>query len=112
MCLCLEKYRIDSRQIIGFGSNGAAVMTGHKGGVGVLFKKQFNKYIESVHCIAHRLALVMSQAADKQNVPYLGKFQELMTSLYKYLKHSSTRVSSTFSEKGDQLENHDLIFIF
>ena len=91
---CLKKYKVGDRQVIGFGSDGASVMTGSKAGVAAHMKKHVNSYIEGVHCIAHRLALVMSQAAEKKNVPYLAKYQEILTAVYKYFKHSAKRVSA------------------
>ena len=46
----------------------------------------------NVGCIAHKLALCSSQAADK--VPLLKDFQETLTSLFYYFKSSAVRCES------------------
>ena len=77
---------IDS--VFGLGSDRAAVMTSKKQGVtGELLN--LNPKLINVHCIAHRLALATSQAAE--NVLYLKEFQEMLTSLYYYFKKSAVR---------------------
>ena len=42
-----------------------------------------------IHCMAHRLALCTSQAAN--DIPRLKKYQEWLTSLFYYMKASATR---------------------
>ena len=51
---------------MGFGSDGASVMTGHDSGVGAVIKCS-NPYLISIHCFAHRLALTSSQATEQVN---------------------------------------------
>ena len=63
----------------GLGSDGAAVMTGVKGGVSGLMKKE-NPMIVNVHCLAHRLALCTSQAAT--DIPALKGYQQIITDIY------------------------------
>ena len=53
--------------------------------------KSLNPSMVSVHCIAHRLALACSQAAD--SVPYLLRYQRVFCSVYTYFSSSSTRSS-------------------
>ena len=48
----------DYSRIVGLGTDGAAVMTGHHG-LGVKLKQLNNNLIE-VHCVAHRLNLAAS----------------------------------------------------
>ncbi|MGH0120158.1 UNVERIFIED_CONTAM: hypothetical protein FKN15_065919 [Acipenser sinensis] len=66
------------------------VMTGAKNGMATKMT-QDSPYLENAHCIAPRLALVTNQAAN--NVNYMQKFQEMITSLYCYFKHSAVRVA-------------------
>ena len=40
------------------------------------------------HCIAHRLALVSSQAANE--IPYLKEYQETLTGLFYFFKASAS----------------------
>ena len=48
-------------KMIGFGSDGASVMTGENKGVKGRLKEQ-NAHMVDIHCMAHRLALSTSQA--------------------------------------------------
>ncbi|KAK3747890.1 hypothetical protein QZH41_001354 [Actinostola sp. cb2023] len=79
---------ISSTKLLGFGSDGAAVMSGSNKGVkGRPLER--NGHLVHVHCMAHRLALCTSQAAN--NIPKLKKYQEWLTSLFYYLKGSASR---------------------
>ena len=63
-------------KVIGFGSDGASIMTGKKNGVATRFKKVAPHMI-AVHCMAHWLNLCSSKSAD--SVPYLKNvFQETL----------------------------------
>ena len=79
---------IDHQKIAGFGSDGAAVMLGNNSGVGVRMQS-INKCIIVVHCVAHRLALASAGAA--KSVPYLGKFQKILNSIYAFFSCSPVR---------------------
>ena len=62
-------------------------MVGSRTGVATRLKS-LNSFIVSVHCIAHRLALACSQAAD--SVLYLLRYQRVLRSIYTYFSSSST----------------------
>ena len=84
----MSKRNISTSKLIGFGSDGASVMTGGDKGVrGALLRKQ--PHLIHVHCMAHRLALCTSQAAD--SVPMIQNFQQWLTNLFYYFDQSSTR---------------------
>ena len=53
----MNRHEITKKQLVGFGSDGAPVMTGRLNGVAKQLQDKFPAII-SVHCIAHRLALV------------------------------------------------------
>ena len=75
-------------KVMGFGSDGAKAMTGTKEGVtGHLLR--VNPMLLNYHCIAHRLALVSSQAAD--SVPYLTEYQDILTEFFYFFKGSANR---------------------
>ena len=59
---CLDEKQLSLNQVSSFGSDGAAVMIGRHGGVSALLQCK-NPNLLSVHCICHRLALAVSQAA-------------------------------------------------
>ena len=74
-------------KVAGFGSDGASLMTGlDKGSTGRL--KEWNPHILNIYCIAHRLALWTSQAAE--GIKSLKRYQDRMTSLFYYFKASAT----------------------
>ena len=72
--------------LMGFGSDGAAVMTGRLSGVATRLRRS-NPYIVAIHCVAHRLALACSQAGEK--ISYVQKFNKAPTTLYWFFQASS-----------------------
>ena len=72
----------------GFGSDGANVMVGCRGGVATRLKKS-NPLMLAIHCINHRLAL--SAAQSTESVPYLKKFNEILVGIFKLYHYSSVR---------------------
>ena len=72
--------------VFGLGSDGAAVMTGVKGGVSGLMKNE-----NPMHCLAHRLALCTSQAAT--DIPALKGYQQIITDIYYYFSKSAKRTA-------------------
>ena len=63
-------------------------MTGENKGMKGWLKEQ-NAHMVHIHCMAHRLALCTSQAAN--DIPCLKKYQEWLTSLFYCMKASATR---------------------
>ncbi len=62
--------------LVGFGSDGAAVMTGRLSGVATRLK-----------CVAHRLALAAGQAGEK--VPFLSNtFKPTLRQLFNFYENS------------------------
>ena len=77
------------------------------GGVATRFK-QLNPEVISVHCITHRLALGVSQAAD--TVTYLKTFTEILTAIFKFY-HKSAVPQQGLEEIQSILEDPTLKFI-
>ena len=67
---------------MGLGTDGARVMTGMGEGL-TGYMARDNPMIVNYHCIAHKLALVTSQAADA--VPYLVDYQRV--AYFTFSKH-------------------------
>jgi len=57
----LRTNSIPLSRLVGFGSDGAAAMTGSKFGVSTRLKQK-QTILVSIHCVAHRLALAAGQA--------------------------------------------------
>jgi hypothetical protein len=81
-------------KLVGFGSDGASVMTGRKGGVHKLLLAHF-PFLFGIHCIAHRLNLAATGAAKDKNIPYLkNKLHAHLTTLFWHFKASAVRTAS------------------
>ena len=81
---------IDQHAMSGFGSDGASVMVGRRSGVATRLKET-NPSLINVHCICHRLALASKDAFSE--IPYLKKYEEILTSLFKFYHNSSVRAA-------------------
>ena len=86
----LDDRGIPLHSLRAFGSDGAAVMTGKKSGVGARLKANCPHLIQ-VHCVNHRLALAAAHAANE--IPYLQKFKTNILSLYHFYHNSPVRTS-------------------
>ena len=85
----IEAKGLQLSKVIGFGSDGASIMTGSKTGVATRLKQQ-SLHCISVHCMAHRLNLCSAKAAG--DVPYLkDTFQKVLTDMYYYFSKSASR---------------------
>ncbi|XP_070533136.1 zinc finger MYM-type protein 1-like [Ptychodera flava] len=87
----LEKNKIGIQKVMGFGSDGAACMVGRKGGVATLLAKE-NPMMISIHCIAHRLSLAVSQAAGRVNL-LRDSFKPNLSELFRFYDYSGVRMA-------------------
>ena len=98
----LASVGVNIEKVSGFGSDGAAVMTGRRTGVGVRLQ-QINPRIIHIWCAAHRVALVSYWAA--KGVPYLQKVQEILVNIFNFYEYSAPRynkireIKSALNEK-------------
>ena len=67
--------------------------------------KEQNAHMVHIHCMAHRLTLCTSQAAN--DIPRLKKYQEWLTSLFYYMKASATREHEL--HKVQEVLNHPVL---
>ena len=84
----LQRKSITMLKCTGLSTDGARAMTGRENGF-VAYMRKDNPYLIDIHCIAHRLALASSQAAN--NIPYLQKYKWFVISIYSYFSHSASR---------------------
>lgn len=78
------------RKVIGFGSDGAAVMTGRASGISTCLRVH-NPIMINIDCVAQRLALAAVHAPE--SIPYLEKFKNSIHNLYLFYHNSSVRMS-------------------
>ena len=72
-------------KLMGLGTDGAAVMTGCRNGVGMKLK-QLNDKMVQVHCVAHRLNLAASQASNE--IKYMEDYRRYIQTLHRYYSDS------------------------
>lgn len=93
----LLKLGINLSQVVGFGSDGASVMTGRNTGVGARLLQSCPGLVH-IHCVAHRLNLACVDAMRKNK--YLELVKENINFLFSYFHVSSLR-----SDKLQALQN-------
>ena len=77
--------------MIAFGSDEASVLKGKKNDVGVQLQKHVNEHLIHIHCMANRMNLVTSKAAE--NVTFItDNFQKAMSDLHKSAVRTSNLV--------------------
>ena len=87
----LDNKSFEVSKLRGFGSDGAAVMTGRHTGVATRLKARTQKMF-SIHCVNHRLALAAAHAAD--NISYLQRFQtKNLRGLFTFYQNSPVRLA-------------------
>lgn len=59
---CLKNLGLDPGKIVSLATEGAAVMTGKKTGVGVQLQSKVSPFMLQTHCIAHRLNLAVTDS--------------------------------------------------
>ena len=85
---------IQITRLQGYGSDGAAVITGRLTGVETHLKQHSLKPI-AVHCANHRLALAAAQAADA--IPYLKNYKCILQALFFFYQNSSVQMANVHS---------------
>lgn len=90
-------------KMVGFASDGAAVMTGRINGLAVQMRTYVTNPIYAVHCMAHKLQLAIGKAYDTN---YFSSLDNLINFLYSFynrgekreahLRMTSKRLGSTF----------------
>ncbi|XP_070562438.1 zinc finger protein 862-like [Ptychodera flava] len=84
------EYGLNFDNLVGIGTDGAAVMTGKHNGV-VKRLQQVATSAIGIHCCAHRLQLASTQAAS--SVPFVKKFTTIVRQLYDYFNNSAVRMA-------------------
>lgn len=96
----LEEFDIPINKVVGLGSDGANVMSGHHNGLNALMKAE-NPFCVYVHCVCHRLALAVSQAY--KNIPALQALHECVGGVYNLI-HNKPTILQRFEDMARVLE--------
>ena len=83
------EHKVAFEKVATFGSDGASVMVGCRGGVATLLKAHV-PHLVSIHCVAHRPALATSHTAE--SVPYIKKYSKTLQTIYAFYHRSSVCV--------------------
>lgn len=87
----LQELGVDGTKWLGFGSDGASVMTGPANGVAALARNTVNPYMLNFHCAAHRVALSSGVLRD---IPAFKQLESTVAALYAYMSRSPKRCQS------------------
>ena len=87
---------ISMQKVMGFGSDGAAVMIGRRSSVSTRLRVH-NPFMINIHCVAHRLALAAAQASEL--IPYLKKFKNTIHSLYLFITTAPSACLASMQSK-------------
>lgn len=88
----MAAHRLDMNKLFAIATDGASVMTGVKSGV-VTRLKHFVPHLLSMHCVAHKLALVVVEA--NRTVEYLfPRFDMYLTAIWKFFKYSAIKTDA------------------
>jgi hypothetical protein len=85
----LNELGIDIKKVVGFGSDGASVMTGCRSGVGMQLRQSGAEFLIHIHCAAHRISLALSQAA--KSVPAINNIELILDQMYHFFDASPIR---------------------
>lgn len=73
--------------MMGFGLDGANVMTGRKSGVATRLKRRQPKLV-AIHCVAHRLALAAAESGERVHfIRYM--FKPTLAQLFRFYENSA-----------------------
>lgn len=87
----VESKGLKFENLMGFASDGARVMTGHKTGVAAKIKAE-NKTCISIHCVCHKLALAC--ASSVEDLAYLKKVETTLRQLWQWFENSPKRLAA------------------
>lgn len=77
------------QNLVGFASDGAAVMTGKKNGLVAKIRAFVTNKVYAVHCMAHRLELAIGKAYKVDD--YFGKLDTIINNLYAFYGRGEKR---------------------
>ena len=80
-----KELSIEISKLKAFVSNGAAVMTGSKGGIAFKPRNDFSSTIINMHCICHRLAFASADTGD--DYKFMNSFETNLIELSKFFKN-------------------------
>lgn len=88
--------------LVGYASDGEAVMAGQHNGLISYFRQDAKNFIYAIHCMAHRLELVIEKAMIK--VPYFKNFEKFINKLFQFYNWHNSKRKSHLKETADKMK--------
>lgn len=89
------------RNLVGYASDGEAVMSGQQGGLISYFRRNSDTFIYAVHCMAHRLELAIEKAMHK--VAYFNDFEKFINRLFKFYNYNTSKWKAHLKETANKM---------
>ena len=97
-------YSYVQANLVGMGSDGAAVNLGQHGGIQKLLSDWMMKNIFAIHCLPHRLYLATT--ASISGIPYFSKFEDILNEIYHFYNPHGHKRKSHLRELASVLNVH------
>jgi len=88
----VDCFGLDRKKLVGLCSDGASVFTGQNSGVATRLKNDLPHLI-SVHCVAHRCALIMGDKGNALKAHCLKRLDLIFKLVHNIFSHSATRMA-------------------
>lgn len=100
------------RNLVGYASDGEPVMSGARGGVLSYVRGVAENPIYAIHCMAHRLELVIQKAF--RSVPYFTIFESLINKLFQFYNWNASKRKTHLKETAIKcnLRVYEMNYIF
>lgn len=90
------------RNLIGYVSDGEAVMSGHRGGLLSYFQANTDNFVYAVHCMAHRLELAIVKSF--KIIPYFARFEKFINDLFQFYNLNSSKRKAHLKETANMMK--------
>lgn len=105
-------YSYFKQNLVGYASDGEAVMSGKSNGLKAIFREEVKHPVFSIHCMAHRLELVIKKAFNK--IAYFDTFEEVVANLHKFYNVKAGKRKAHLKETANihKLKMYELKYIY
>lgn len=100
------------RNLVGYASDGERVMSGHLGGLISIIRRNTEKPIYAIHCMAHRLHLAIHKAFESNS--YFKEFDSFINKLFQFYNWNGSKRKSHLKETADRfkMKAYELNYIY
>lgn len=91
------------QNLVGYASDGEPVMAGQKGGLISFFRKNSKKFVYSIHCMAHRLELVIEKSM--KSIPYFEQFEKFINDIFQFYNLNNSKRKAHLKSTAQKLDS-------